>query len=91
MAKLVFKNSGNSKTRDVVDLKPGINRLGRGPSNDHQILSASVSEFHCEIVVQNDSVFVRDLNSTNGTKIDGKPVTESSIYSGQTFSLANWK
>ena len=57
-------------------LRTGLNTLGRNPTNDFCIHEASVSSFHAEITVQDDGavVLVRDLQSTNGTFVDGQPV-----------------
>src|SRR5574337_585809 len=48
------------------------NRLGRGLDNHFQIEHPSVSAAHCELVLGNDGVRVRDCDSTNGTFVDGK-------------------
>ena len=48
--------------------------IGRAPDNDVVIpkTSSAVSGRHCEIVVQNGAVYLRDLGSTNGTFINGR-------------------
>ena len=48
--------------------------IGRASDNDIVIpkTSSAVSGRHCEIVVQNGAVYLRDLGSTNGTFINGK-------------------
>lgn len=62
----------------VFYLKPGVNRVGRHPTNDLQIVDASVSSHHCEVTRSETGILVRDLNSTNGICVDGKPVTDES-------------
>lgn len=69
------------------DLHGGLNTVGRNPTNDVVIHEASVSAFHAEISVGPDGVFVRDLQSTNGTFIDDEPVTEKEIRSGQVVQF----
>jgi hypothetical protein len=71
------------------ELEPGFNTLGRNPTNDYRVHDATVSSFHCEIVLSEDSVLVRDLGSTNGTFIDNQPVTESQIRPGQILRLGS--
>lgn len=71
----------------VLELVPGLNRLGRNPTNDLRVHDATVSSFHCELTVTNNSVIVRDLGSTNGTFIDGQPVSESPARIGQTLQF----
>ena len=46
-----------------------------------------ISESHCEVLVENDFVFVRDLKSSNGTFIDGDVIRESALYSGQALQI----
>lgn len=49
----------------------------------------SVSSLHCELSVSEFGVRVRDLGSTNGTFIDGAPVTNAEIKHQQTLSLGS--
>lgn len=71
----------------AVELHPGWNRLGRNPTNDSRIGDASVSSFHCEVLVEPNRILVRDLSSTNGTFIDGQKVEEAEIKVGQTLRI----
>ena len=86
MAKLIIKSS-MAKPAAVIELKPGINRFGRSPENHHVFNDAEISDLHCEILLENGFVFVRDLDSTNGTFVDGDPVRETALYSGQVLRL----
>jgi hypothetical protein len=86
MDKLVLK--GLSKP-SLTELKLGFNTLGRNPTNDFRVPDASVSSFHCEIIVSEDSILVRDLGSTNGTFIDHQQIQESVIQPGQTVQLGS--
>lgn len=87
MAILTIKSGALAGCR--LSLKPGSNRLGRADGNDLVIADASVSSRHCEIVLDGNAILVRDLGSTNGTFIQGTPVTESSLQSGQLLRLGN--
>jgi hypothetical protein len=73
----------------ALDLHAGVNRVGRNPLNDIQIEDSSVSGYHCEIICEGDAVRVRDLNSTNGTCIDGQLITEGVLVEGQTLRVGN--
>jgi len=68
-------------------LRPGLNRLGRLADNDFQVTDDSVSSHHCQIELKDGIVTVRDLNSTNGTFIDGKPVQQAVLHPGQVLCL----
>jgi hypothetical protein len=72
---------------EPIELKAGVNSIGRAPGNDFQLNHPSVSGAHCEIVVADDCVFVRDLGSTNGTFVNRQPVKESEVTPGQTLHL----
>jgi hypothetical protein len=87
VAKLIVK--GIDAPDEVIELKPGINRLGRSVPNDFQILNPTISRFHCEIEVRGDGMFVRDLDSSNGTFVDENPITEAKLESGQTLRLGD--
>src|SRR5437762_10037996 len=73
----------------TFELEPGFNTLGRNPTNDFRVHDVTVSSFHCEIVVSNESVLVRDLGSTNGTYIDGEQVHEAQLKPGQILGLGS--
>ena len=85
MPRLIFKS--NEMAGLPLELKLGVNRLGRSEANDFQIDHPTVSGAHCEIVYLDDSVLVRDRGSTNGTFIDGKLITEARMESGATLQL----
>lgn len=73
------------------DLRTGLNTLGRNPTNDFCVHEASVSSFHAELTVLEDGegVVVRDLQSTNGTFVDGKPVEEAAVSPGQALQFGS--
>jgi hypothetical protein len=87
MAKLVVRTEG--MPAEVIHLKPGINRLGRSSRNDVQIDHDSISRFHAELELRDDGLFVRDLDSSNGTFVNGEPVTEARLESGQLLQLGD--
>jgi pSer/pThr/pTyr-binding forkhead associated (FHA) protein len=72
----------------AFDLRPGLNRLGRNPTNDFRVADASVSSFHCEVTLEpGGKVHVRDLASTNGTFVDGVETLDGELKPGQTLRL----
>ena len=62
-----------------VQLRPGTNLLGRGFANDFKIDHPSVSGSHAQIIVENGTVIIKDLGSTNGTYVNRAPVTETKL------------
>lgn len=70
-----------------IQLKPGVNCIGRGDANDFIIGDASVSGSHCQIVVNDGSTTIQDLGSTNGTFINGTRIQNAKLENGQTIHL----
>jgi pSer/pThr/pTyr-binding forkhead associated (FHA) protein len=85
MAKLVVLSVG--MTGRTQELKADQTTIGRVEDNTFQIAEPSVSSHHCEVLLRGKDVVVRDLNSTNGTFINGEKVTESVIKPGQILRL----
>lgn len=85
MAKLVVLSEG--LTGRSFDLKGDKITVGRLEDNAFQIPEPSVSSHHCEIVKKGSDFVVRDLNSTNGTFINGEQVSESALKPGQILRL----
>ena len=71
----------------MIELKPGANRFGRGLANDYPLNHPAVSDQHCEIMVEEDFVLVRDLGSTNGTFIDAQRIQEAALRVGQILKI----
>lgn len=62
-------------------------RVGRLESNDIRLTDPSVSRVHAEIVEESNAFVVRDLESTNGTKVNGRRVKEKRLAHGDVISF----
>lgn len=71
--------------------KKKIIRLGKKNDNDIIINDKTVSRNHVEIETTQDSFLLRDLNSTNGTLINGTRVKEAFLSPGDIISIGNTK
>jgi pSer/pThr/pTyr-binding forkhead associated (FHA) protein len=87
MAKLVILTQG--MTGRAHELKADRTTIGRVEDNLFQIVEPSVSSHHCEALLRGNDVVIKDLDSTNGTFIDGEKITESVLLPGQTLRLGN--
>jgi pSer/pThr/pTyr-binding forkhead associated (FHA) protein len=87
MARLSVKTDGLNAR--LIDLKLGANRVGRHPDNDFRIEHPTISSVHCEIVLQDSGVLLRDLGSTNGTFVNNEPVREVQLSPGQIVRLGD--
>src|SRR6266478_5161722 len=85
MAKLVVLSAG--MTGRTHELKVDKTTIGRVEDNTFQIAEPSVSSHHCELHLRGNDVLVKDLNSTNGTFINGERVTEAVLKPGQILRL----
>jgi len=85
MAKLVVLSAG--MTGRTHELKVDKTTIGRVDDNTFAIAEASVSSHHCEVLLRGSDVLVRDLNSTNGTFINGQKISESVLKPGQVLRL----
>ena len=85
MAKLVVLSAG--MTGRTQELKVERTTIGRVEDNTFQIAEPSVSSHHCEVLLRGNEVVVRDLNSTNGTFLNGEKIAESVIKPGQILRL----
>jgi len=85
MAKLVVLSEGFAgRTHDLTTDRTTV---GRVEDNTFQIAEASVSSHHCEVLLKDRQVRIKDLNSTNGTFIDGNQITEGVLKPGQLLRL----
>jgi predicted component of type VI protein secretion system len=75
----------NPGTPQAVEfsLHSGVNRLGRAEDNDIVIAHGSVSGSHCEIIVNESAVMLRDDGSTNGSFVCGMKVAETPLQPGK--------
>ena len=87
MARLLIKTAGMEE--QVLELRPGINRVGRSPDSDFVINHTTVSSNHAEIILSADGVILRDCHSTNGTCVNGDPVKEVRLLQGQMVTLGD--
>jgi predicted component of type VI protein secretion system len=86
MAKLVVLSEALAgKTHE---LNVDTTTVGRVDDNAFHLPEASVSSHHCEILRRGTEVIVKDLNSTNGTFINGQQVTSEAVLKpGQILRL----
>src|SRR6476659_705122 len=65
--------------------------LGRRPYNDIVIDNLSVSGEHAVLQMVGADVFIEDLNSTNGTYINGKAVKKQLLAHNDTVEVGKYK
>lgn len=71
--------------------KKKLTKIGKKNDNDIVINDKTVSRYHMEIEATADSYLLKDLNSTNGTSINGIRVKEAFLSPGDVITVGNTK
>jgi len=69
--------------------KPKVS-IGRRPNNDVVLNHLAISGNHAVIETQMNDCYLEDLNSTNGTQVNGQPVKRHFLQNGDVISLAKY-
>ncbi len=89
MAKLILSMDG-LVLKEITLTKERMT-IGRRPTNDIQIDNLAISGEHAAVVtILNDS-FLEDLNSTNGTLVNGQPIKKHFLKNGDVVELGKYK
>ena len=89
MAKLILSMDG--LVLKEIPLTKERTTIGRKPHNDIQIDNLAISGEHAVIVnILNDS-FLEDLNSTNGTFVNGQPIKKHFLQANDMVELGKYK
>ncbi len=76
---------------DEFPLDQDIMTLGRMPGNDVILEDTVVSGHHAKIITVHGTSILEDLNSTNGTYVNGQRVKKCVLKNGDILSLARSK
>lgn len=89
MAKIIV----SSGTRVLKTLELGRERMtiGRAPHNDLVLDDIAISAMHAMIVLDADGPYIEDLNSTNGTQINGQPFKKHFLQHDDIVTLAHYR
>ncbi len=63
--------------------------IGRSQDNDIYLLDRLLSRHHAKIVFENDTYVLRDLDSRNGTLLNGAPVAEDVLKPGDEITIGS--
>ena len=83
---VLFKNDGTQK---AVPLPSTSSVIGRRHDCDLQISLKEISKRHCQITVDNSTLKVRDLDSTNGTFVNNERVDEIEAKAGDYIRIGS--
>ena len=74
-----------------VQLTKDRTTLGRRPYNDIVIDNLAVSGEHAVLQMQGNEVNLEDLNSTNGTYVNGKAIKKQLLQNNDTVEIGKYK
>ncbi|MDO9404063.1 MAG: FHA domain-containing protein [Polaromonas sp.] len=74
-----------------VQLTKDRTSLGRRPYNDIVIDNLAVSGEHAVLQMSGNEVYLEDLNSTNGTYVNGKAVKKQLLQNNDTVEIGKYK
>jgi pSer/pThr/pTyr-binding forkhead associated (FHA) protein len=71
----------------VYELEAEYTHVGRASGNEIPLVDPSVSNRHCILIQRGPDVVLRDLNSSNGTLINGQPISEAILQPGDLIQV----
>lgn len=74
-----------------VQLTKDRTTVGRRPYNDVVIDNLAVSGEHAVVLVNGNDVVIEDLNSTNGTYVNGRAIKKQQLQSGDSIEIGKYK
>lgn len=85
----LIRMDGN-KESDCWELRPDLNTIGRESSNTITIKDPTVSRQHCQIRKTGLSFTITDLDSQNGTFVNGKRIIEAKLKHGDEMLIGKF-
>lgn len=85
MSKLVITDTNGAVTERELDRERIT--IGRQTGNDVVLNDKAVSGRHAAIVTILEDSFLEDLESTNGTQVNGQPITKHPLAHGDVITL----
>lgn len=76
---------------EAIELTKDLTLVGRKEDCDLRLDHKSVSKQHCVLVKTDGMLFIRDLGSTNSTRVNGQRVRRSALLPNDQLTIANYK
>src|SRR5579864_5830391 len=76
---------------EPIEIVKDLTVVGRKEDADLRLDHKSVSKLHCVIVKTDGLLLLRDLGSTNGTRVNGQRVRRAALLPNDQVSIANYK
>jgi pSer/pThr/pTyr-binding forkhead associated (FHA) protein len=72
-----------------IDLDKDLTLIGRDEDCDIRLEQKGVSKLHCVVVKTDGLLLLRDLGSTNGTRVNGQRVRRAALLPNDQLGIAN--
>jgi predicted component of type VI protein secretion system len=76
---------------EPIEILKDLTVVGRKEDCDLRLDHKSVSKQHCVIVKTDGLLLLRDLGSTNGTRVNGQRVRRAALLPNDNLSIANFR
>ncbi len=87
--RIVSEVNNQLSSTDLIPLLP-VTRIGRARSNTLVLEDAYVSNEHAQVLWRGNNWWLEDLNSRNGTLLNGVPVMETAVVkAGDIISIGD--
>ncbi len=85
-ARLLSEDGGPS-----IEVVKDVTLVGRNDDCDVKLEHKSVSKLHCVIIKTDGLLLIRDLGSTNGTRVNGQRIRRAALLPNDKLAIANLK
>jgi pSer/pThr/pTyr-binding forkhead associated (FHA) protein len=75
----------------AIEIVKDLTLVGRREDCDLRLQHKSISKLHCVIVKTDGLLFLRDLGSTNGTRVNGQRVRRAALLPNDELAIAGHK
>src|SRR5947209_20555531 len=76
---------------DPIEITKDMTLVGRKEDADLRLDHKSVSKIHCVLVKTDGLLMLRDLGSTNGTRVNGTRVRRAALLRNDQLGIASYK
>lgn len=88
----VLRVISGQRAGELVSVRPGeVLSIGRSGESDLQLLGLGVSRFHCVVEDHGGELVIADLNSSNGTFVNGQRVKRQPLREGDEIEIGTVK
>lgn len=92
MAEAIVQVIFQDRILETARLDKDITTVGRLSDNDIVINNLGISRYHCRLVREDDEkYYIEDLESANGTLVNGVRIARAPVYSGDEIQLGKFK